>query len=287
MRYRSSTLISGVMAFGIYIAMILLLIFYFNTRDVKKSVHYVKKNEDRISISMSASKASPPKQTQKTVKPKPKPIEKKVVQPKPKPKPIEKKVVQPKPKPKPVEKKVVKPKPIEKKVVKKINEPKKVQDRNITKPKVENKPKDLFANVTSQKKVEKPKPLIKVSDIPTKPKKNNLIKVSDKPSASDMVSNSLKVQKNSDSGIENAYLANIEEKLKGWPAQSEYAGEMAKVSITVQPSGDFKFKVITASGNEEFNTGLEAYLRQLQSIGFGSHKGDRAYELDVEFVATE
>ena len=42
---KSSTLISGLLAFGIYITVIGLLLFYFNSRDEKKSVHYVKKNE--------------------------------------------------------------------------------------------------------------------------------------------------------------------------------------------------------------------------------------------------
>ena len=149
-----------------------------------------------------------------------------------------------------------------------------------------NKPKDLFANVSSSKKPPK-KNIIKVSDTPVKPKKNNLIKVSNKPSASDLVSSSLKIQKKSDRGIENAYFALIEEKLKGWPAQSEYAGEMAKVWIKVEPNGSFVFKVTTASAIPEFNEGLIAYLKQLQSIGFGSHKGNRAYTLNVEFVATE
>ena len=108
-----------------------------------------------------------------------------------------------------------------------------------------------------------------------------------KVSASELFTNSIKVQKPSDRGVENAYFAKVEEKLKGWPAQSEYAGEKAKVWIKVEPSGAFKFKVITASGNEAFNSGLMAYLKQLQIIGFGKHKGNRAYELDVEFVATE
>ena len=160
------------------------------------------------------------------------------------------------------------------------------KDLNTTKPKKVNKPKDLFANVTSKKKIEKPKP-VKVVDTPDKPKKNNIIKVSEKISASELVSNSLKIQEKSDSGIENAYLAMIEEKLKGWPAQSEYAGEKAKVWIKVEPSGIFRFKVISASGNDAFNSGLIAYLKQLQKIGFGPHKGNRPYELDVEFIATE
>jgi len=117
--------------------------------------------------------------------------------------------------------------------------------------------------------------MLKANNSTQKPKKNNLIKVSDKPSASDIVSDSLKNEKNSDSGIENAYLARIEEKLKGWPAQSEYAGETAKVSIIVDPSGHFEFKIITASGNmslmKDFGHILNSYsesgLEDIKVIG--------------------
>ena len=247
---KSSTLISGLLAFGIYITVIGLLLFYFNSRDEKKSVHYVKKNEERIRISMSTPKTQPKKETKKQPK--------KVVKAKPKPKPK-----------KTVPKKVAKKKVIKEKIVKKVKTPKKKKDSNTTKPKKVNKPKDLFANVSTSKKLQKQKV--------HKPKV----------SASELFTNSIKVQKPSDRGVENAYFAKVEEKLKGWPAQSEYAGEKAKVWIKVEPSGAFKFKVITASGNEAFNSGLMAYLKQLQIIGFGKHKGNRAYELDVEFVATE
>jgi protein TonB len=264
---KSSTLISGLLAFGIYISVIGILLFYFNTRDQEKPLHYVKKNEERIRVSMS----TPKPQVKKEIKKQPK----KVVKPKPKPKPK-----------KTVKKKEVKKKVIKEKVVKKAKIVKKKKDLNTTKPKKVNKPKDLFANISATKKVEKAKP-VKVVDTPVKPKKSNSIKVSEKISATELVSNTLKIQKKSDSGIENAYLAMIEEKLKGWPAQSEYAGEKAKVWIKVEPSGIFRFKVITASGNEAFNSGLIAYLKQLQKIGFGPHKGNRPYELDVEFIANE
>jgi protein TonB len=264
---QSSTLISGLLAFGIYFSVIALLLFYFNSRDQKKPVHYVKKNEERIRVSMS----TPKPQAKKEIKKQPK----KVVKPKPKPKPK-----------KTVKKKVVKKKVIKEKVVKKAKVVKKKKDINATKPKKVNMPKDLFANISSKKKVEKPKP-VKTADTAVKPKKNNIVKVSEKVSAMELVSNSLKVQKKSDSGIENAYLAMIEEKLKGWPAQSEYAGEKARVWIKVEPSGTYRFKVISASGNDAFNSGLISYLKQLQKIGFGPHKGKRPYELDVEFIAKE
>jgi len=278
---RSSTLISGALAFGIYFTLIGLLLFYFNTRDEKKAVHFVKKNEDRIRVSMSSptQKKETKKEVKKAVKPKPEPKPKKIVKPKPKTEPKPKKVV----KEKVVEKKVVEKKVIKEKVVKKVKPPKKTEDVNRTKPKKVNKPKDLFANVTSKKKVEKPKQTPKVTTPSTEPKKT----VQEKASASKLLFDSLKQQKSSDKGIENAYLALIEEKLKGWPAQSEYAGEKAKVWIKVEPSGSFVFKVITASGNEAFNEGLMAYLSQLQKIGFGPHKANRAYELNVEFIAKE
>ena len=259
---------SGLLAFGIYFSIIGLLVFYFNTRDEKKSVHYVKKDEHRIQVAISTPK--------KAINPKPKVKPK--VKPKPKPIPKVKPKVKPKPKPKP--KKVVKKKVIKEKVVKKVA---KKKDENLTKPK--KKALDLFANVKTPKK----KKLIEVTDKPIKTvPKNNLIKVTDKPiSASERISSSLKVQQSSDSGVENAYLAKVQSMLEGWPAQSEYAGEKVKVLLLIDPTGGFEFKLKTASNNEDFNTGLIEYLEQLQSIGFGRHKGARTYQFEAEFIAKE
>jgi len=262
---KSSTFISGILAFGIYFILIGLLIFYFNTRDEKKSVRYVKKDEKRIQVALSA-----PKKVAKTklAKPKAKPKHKK---PKVKQKPKPKKVVK---------KKVIKEKVVKKKVVKK-------KDENLTKPKKVTKPKDLFANVSSAKKIAKPKLDMKITDKPVKPKKSKLIKVSDKPSASQLVSDSLKVQKSSDSGVENTYLAKVQSLLEGWPAQSDYAGEKVKVLLQIEPSGFFEFKIKSASNNYDFNDGLIEYLEQLQEMGFGRHKGQRTYQFEAEFIAKE
>lgn len=268
MMKKSSTYISGLLAFGIYFLLIGLLIFYFNVRDEKKSIRYVKKDEHRIQVAISApKKAAKTKPVKQKVKPKPKPK----VKPKPKPKPKPKKEVK---------KKVIKEKVVKKKVIKK-------KDVNLTKPKKVNKPKDLFANVSSEKKVKKPKLKMEITDKPVKPKKNNLIKVSDKPSASALVSDSLKVQKSSDSGVENEYLAYVQSMLEGWPAQSEYAGEKVKVLLQINPTGFFEFKVKSASNNQNFNDGLIEYLEQLQEIGFGRHKGERTYQFEAEFIAKE
>ncbi len=272
---KSSTFLSGVFAVGIYLFLIVMLLLYFNIKEKQQPTHYVKKNEDSIRVTMASFEKKPqtkkpepkrqstPKKPTKTTKPKPQKERVKKEKDRRK-KVIKEKVVQ-KPKPKP------KPKP---KRPKKKPPPPKV-----------NKPKDLFANVSAKKKPEKN--IIKVSDAPIKPKRDNIIKVTEKKSASELISSTLKKDKKSDKGIENAYLALIEEKLKGWPAQSEYAGERAKVWIKVEPSGRFVFKVTSASSIDSFNSGLIAYLKQLQRFGFGPHKGKRAYTLNVEFVAKE
>ena len=256
---KSSTFISGVLAVGIYIAFIVVLIIYFNTRDVQKPIHFVKKNEDRIRISMASPKDIPNKQKKKTVKKKEKPKPKKIVK---------KETVK--------KKKTVKKKVLKEKVVKKPKKVKKL-DINTTRPKKVNKPKSLFDNVKTKKQPSKPKKKKVEKQIATKPKV----------SASELFNDSIKVQKPSDRGIENAYLAMVEEKLNGWPAQSEYAGEKAKVLLKIQTNGSFTFKVITGSSNPDFNIGLEEYLKQLQRFGFGPHKGGRVYKIDVEFIATE
>ena len=258
---KPSKLIPGAMAIGIYLVVLGLLVFYFNTRTEEKVKNYVKKDEHRIQVALSSSQ--PKSVTKKKEKAKPK----KKVQKKstPKPKPSKKKKV--------IKEKIVKKKAVKKKVVKK------------KKPKKKNNTKDLFANVKAPKK----KNLINVTDKPVKAKpKQNLIKVTDNPvSASERINNSLKNQKNKQSGVENAYLAKVQSMLEGWPAQSEYAGEKVKVLLYIHPSGFFEFKIKSASRNPDFNRGLTEYLEQLQEFGFGRHNGGRTYNFEAEFIAKE
>ncbi len=257
---KPSKLIPGAMAIGIYLAVLGLLLFYFNTRTEEKVKNYVKKDEHRIQVALSSSKPKSVSKKKEKAKPKKK-VKKKSTA---KPKPSKKKRV--------IKEKIVKKKAVKKKVVKK------------TKPK-KNNTKDLFANV----KVPKKKNIIKVTDKPVKAKpKQNLIKVSDTPaSASERINNSLKNQKNKQSGVENAYLEKVQSMLEGWPAQSEYAGEKVKVLLYIQPSGFFEFKIKSASRNPDFNRGLTEYLEQLQEFGFGRHNGGRTYNFEAEFIAKE
>jgi len=267
---KSPKLLWGAIAFAIYFTLVGLLIFYFNTRSEDKSKHYVKKDEHRIQVALSAPKK------EKVAKPKPKKKITPKVKKKPKPKPKIKSKV------KDTKKKVIK-----EKVVKKL---KKKKDENLTKPKKLKikKPKkaiDLFSKV----KVTKKKLDIKVTDSPIQKKvKKNFIKVTDAPpSAIDRINDSLKNQKNSNSGEESAYFAKVEEMLDTWPAQSNFLGEKATVTLFIKPTGQFEFQVTSGSNNEIFSQSVMDFLKQLQGIGFGRHNAGRTYEFEVEFSTKE
>lgn len=256
----SSTAISGALAFLAYFIIIALLIFYFNTRDETKKEHYVKKNEKRIQVALSSPKkvTAPKKKVKKKPKPKPKPTSKT--------KPKQKKTSK---------KKVIKEKVVKKKIVKK-------KDINVTKPKKQ--AKDLFKNVKTSKKK---KLNITVSDKPIKTKpKNDLIKVSSM-SASERINASLQSNRKSDKGIENAYFAHVQRMLEDWPAQSDYAGEKATVILYIEPSGYFKFRIVSQSNIPAFNRGLEEFLEELQDTGFGPHNAGRTYKFEAEFIAKD
>ncbi len=256
MDIKPSKLIPGAMAIGIYLVVVGLLAFYFNTRTVDQSKKYVQKDEHRIQVALSSSS-------------KPKSVTKKKEKVKTKKKVEKKSVSKVK---KSIKKKVIKEKIVKKKPVKK-KKPKK------------NNTKDLFANVKAPAK----KNIINVTDKPIKAKpKHNFIRMTDNPvSATSRINNSLKNQKSKQSGVENAYLAKVQSLLEGWPAQAEYAGEKVKVILYIRPSGFFEFKIKSASRNPDFNRGLTEYLEQLQEFGFGQHNGGRTYNFEAEFIAKE
>ncbi|SFV89735.1 TonB-like; putative TolA function [hydrothermal vent metagenome] len=261
----------GIVAAGIYLFIIGLLIFYFNHRTDEKKKHYVKKDDHRIQVAIATSANGtliPPVQAKKVSKPKKEPIRK------PKPKTKLKPKAQKKPEP------AKRQKVIKEKIVKKA--PKRKKERT-KKPK--KRVNDLFAGVKTEKK----KPLIKVTQKPihTVPKKKLFEMVDAKPSKTKKPSRSLKQQKQLDSGVEDDYLAKVQEMLEGWPAQSDFAGEKVKVYLKIDPTGHFEFEIKRRSRNPEFNRALTDYLEQLQEFGFGPHKGSRTYLFEAEFIAKE
>ncbi len=265
MKKKSPKLIWGLMSVGIYFATVGALIFYFNTRNEKKSVHYVKKNENRIQVALHTPKK------EKMIKSKPKKlISQSKVKQKSKPKDIKKKVIQ---------EKIVKKLAIKKDVNK--TKPQKQTVKKANKPKVK-KTSELFSKIKTEEKKLK----MQITDKPIKSvTKKNIIKISEKHlSASERVSSTLKM---SDSGVENAYFAKVQSMLEDWPAQSDFAGEKATVILYIEPSGRFKFRIKSGSSIEDFNTGLMGFLEQLQTIGFGRHNAGRTYEFEAEFIAKE
>jgi hypothetical protein len=269
---KSPKLLWGAIAFAIYFTLVGLLIFYFNTRSEDKSKHYVKKDEHRIKVALSAPKKEKVAKLKRKKKLTPK------VKKKPKPKP---KI---KPKVKDTKKKVIK-----EKVVKKL---KKKKDENLTKPKKlkikKPKPKktiDLFSKV----KAKKNKLDIKITDTPVKTKvKNKLINVTEASlSAIDRINKSLKEHESKDSGVENAYFSKVKSMLENWPARSDFLNERATVTLYIKPTGKFEFQVTSGSNNEAFAKSIMDFLEQLQGIGFGHHNAGRSYEFEVEFSTKE
>ena len=241
--------LSGLAAVGIYMGIIGLVFFYFGYRTEKKSTHFVAKNSNAIAVTLQAPKTIK-KSQKKSAKPKPKPKPKKVKHTKPKPM-VSKKPAKVKPT-KPAKKKLVKKKP-----VKKI------------------KAKSLFSNIKS-----KPKLKPKKSKTANKPKPATKSGKTSKRSR-----DALKKQQARDKGIENRYLASVQERLYGWPAQSNFAGATFTIGLTIHPSGRFEYVVLQPSDNAEFNRTIEQYLKQLQGIGFDPTPKGKKYEFKVEIVA--
>jgi len=89
-------------------------------------------------------------------------------------------------------------------------------------------------------------------------------------------------------GEVNKYFAKVQRMLKGWPAQSNFAGEKVRVKLTIYSSGLFDYKILSRSLNPEFNEALTNYLEQLKKLGgFGPHTNPKPYNIIVEFIAKD
>ncbi len=279
------TLKSGIIAVAIYVCIVGSLFWYFGYKSEEKDEGA--KTEQVIVVDISAldekQDSTPPVQNKTNeieksseVPPQvPPQKEKPVEQPQKEESTQQKKLIDEKPIP------VDKPKPktqiVKKQETKKTENTKSIQNsKNKTK-----ETSDLFANVKSDvpvvqtsKTKQSSKPSLSVTTKTFKPSSSE---------ASQRINKEFAKQGNA--GVEDAYKSKVKSILQGWPAQSSYAGERAKISFVIQPNGDFDFKIIQPSANEEFNQGLVQYLKQLQRVGFGPHAGSRAYLFDVNFIA--
>jgi len=184
----------------------------------------------------------------------------------------------PEQKPKPKPKSKLKQKVKKAKKIRNIKAPKSKPIRPVKKskkPVKKIKTKELFASVAPTKK--------------TKPVKDTSKKstTQNKKSASQRISDSLKKPNNSDKGVENQFWAEVEERLRGWPEQANFAGSKISIWIKIFSNGKFEFKIKQLSANQEFNESLIAYLKQLQEIGLNTHNARKPYEKEVVFEATD
>jgi hypothetical protein len=137
------------------------------------------------------------------------------------------------------------------------------------------KAKSLFSNIKSKPK-HKPKNT-KITNKAKRATKNG--------KASKLSRDALAKQQAKDKGIENRYLASVQDRLYGWPTQSNFAGATFTIGLTIHPSGRFEYVVLQPSDNTEFNRTIEQYLRQLQGIGFDPTPQRKTLEFKVEIVA--
>lgn len=250
--------VTGVLAITVYVVILGLLFNYFNHHNEHKKIHFVKKNEERVVVAMSAPSSSTKVMNQKSKSKK---------EAKKKEHTNEKKKYKPKKK----AKKKAKKKKLKKKKKIKEKKPQKQKKQKIKK-KSQNKKKsekkkvnNLFDNI-KEKKPHKSENKRKSS--------NNKNAISDK-------------RENKDRGIENSYLAKIQSTLEDWPAQGDFASEKVVIWLRIKSDGSFIFKLLSPSNNQDFNSGLIQYLKQLQKIGFDSHQSSKPYELNIEFIAKE
>ena len=313
----SAKVISGVIAFIIYISIIFLILFFYNIHKTKAK-NYVEKNSDRVTVTLvnsdktvfnrrdkvtipkkSVPKIVPPPVVPKKVIPKkvvraskpiPKPkkvlpkkkVPKKVVPKKKVPKKVVPKKVLPKKK---VPKKVVRaPKPIPKpkKIVPKKKVPKKVVPKKIVpKKKVPKKSaKDLFSSIKTERPVKRhPKHPIKQPVKRESSIKHNS-SITDRIKAthqSGRVSNT-----NREKGVKNAYIAKVKRAMNNWDAVG-MKGQWVTVNLTIYNSGKFRYTTIGVNGS--MRESLKRYLDFLNRRGLGRHNKSTPYSIQVRFRA--
>lgn len=275
---KAYTIQSGLVAILIYILIILIAVWAFVEN--KKETQFSGSNEQAIKVDMSAINSSSSSQSSRSNTQNQELTKEEKISQEPK-KQVEEKTQEA---PKKIQQEIVKPKEITPKE-KSITDKKPVKEITKTNTNVVKTNKDttsLFDTIDAKA----PSQVVKKTQTTTQKQttsnlsSNSNTQVSKK--ASDLINGSPSAKSN---GVEDGYKSKVKSILNGWPAQSNFAGNKAKIKFVIEPSGRFEFDVISISSNEEFNKGLIQYLKQLQKVGFGAHGGNRAYVFDVDFIA--
>ncbi len=234
----------GIIAVGIYAAVIALVFYYFGYHRTEESTRFTAEKGEAITVNLqspaprerprtsrSGSKTSPG--TRQRTRPKP------ITTPEP-------------PKKKPT-------RPVQKAPAKKAF-----------------RPKNLFAHVNPSRPAERP---------PKKAQKPPSQSTRSPKGTSRSDRRSIRQQNTRQKGIEDRYLARVQDRLYGWPTQPGFVGAKMTIGLNIRPDGRFTYEVLTPSADPEFNRTLERYLNALQAEGFGPVPTGRSYSFKVDIVA--
>ncbi len=269
---RAYTLQSGLISILIYVALILFLIWAF----VKNVDTGASKESSQNAIRVDMSKIDVPQS--KSSKPKEE-ISSKSSQNRPKEETKEQKSTKEEPQKLQTDEKKTVNSLEEKKVVTKKQDTNTTVKKSSSKPALtKTKPSSLFDDIS----VNAPPQSSKSTSVKSQNPPSSMPASSKSSKASDLIKSQ---SSTSSQGVESAYKSKVKSILYGWPTQSDYAGNKAKIRFVIQTNGSFTFEIINSSTNEEFNKGLIQYLKQLQKVGFGPHLGDSPYIFDVDFIA--
>jgi hypothetical protein len=284
---------SGILAIGIYLALLFLILLYYNVHKIK-SKNYVEKNANRVTVTLvNSDKTVFNKSSKITIPKKPTPKRHHIKRVKyhavasaiPKKTKI-KQIV-------PSKKSIQESKKIVKANVKREQERKRRLAR--IKREKEKKKRERLARIKREKeKKERSKNLFSSIKIHNSPRKEprrvhtSESRVRHTSRVVDRIKNTHQngrvSNRNRERGIVNAYIAKVKQQLNNWNAQSNYKGQSATIKLTIMSSGHFRYRVRHSSSGE-LTRGLKRFLDQLNRIGLGQHHKSTPYIIEVTFRA--
>ena len=280
---------SGILAIGIYLALLFLILLYYNVHKIK-SKNYVEKNANRVTVTLvNSDKTVFNKSSKITIPKKPTPRQhhtKKIkhhtvapVVPKkqrvkrivPSKKEINRKKIE-------EAKRVARAKARREKEKKERERLARIKREEERRRRIKERSKNLFSSVRTHNSPRKEPRIVHSSESRVRHTSRVVDRIRDT-HQSGRVSN-----RNRERGVVNAYIAKVERQLNNWNAQSNYKGQSATIKLTIMSSGHFRYRVRHSSSGE-LTRGLKRFLDQLNRIGLGQHHKSTPYIIEVTFRA--
>jgi len=81
----------------------------------------------------------------------------------------------------------------------------------------------------------------------------------------------------------SSYFSQVQTLLDIWEPSSRNAGLVAKIRVTITPSGKFSYRVLSYSGNTNFDYSLKQFLEEQKDILYPKPKKGKTVTIDVDF----